>query len=196
MSAISATSTANRARPDIANLRAGATKSKTFGMPAAALGVATPSVGASGDSSGPARSEPNKTAASLAPATASTVDFAQKREGGAHHVHGGSPPPAAASVPADDANASPADRAAADLDALMNDLAALTSTSTGSTSTGSTDTASSDTANTIAGSSDLQTAATQIKNDFGSFVDSVLKQYSQTASTGSASDFAGLAATA
>jgi hypothetical protein len=212
MSAISATSTASRVRPDIANPRAGATTSKMFGMPAAAIGDATTSVDAGGGGSSPTRTEPSQAAKSLMPGPASTVDFAQQREAGAHPVPAGGPAPADSSD--DDDNASPEDRAAGDLDALMNDLTALMGTSSSDSANASSndaddsfdslmsvavDSSSGDVGmdgSTDPGSSDLQTAANQITNDFGSFVDAVLKQYSQTASTGASSDFSGLVAMA
>jgi hypothetical protein len=83
----------------------------------------------------------------------------------------------------------------------MNDLSALMGTSGSATVSIS----SSDpddgvdslvSVTTDSGDGDLQTAADQIKNDFGSFVDSVLQQYSQTASTDASSDFSNLVAMA
>jgi hypothetical protein len=221
MNAINAMSGAAIARPDIKNARAGASKSKMFGMPATAAGktTKTPSAGA-GTANGAAdlatsngakaatQSPAAPVANNLLPAPASTVDFAQKREGAAYHAHSAHGSGASANESTESAGAasstasttaaldpldtngdgavSSEERVAGDLESLMKDMAAMNGASDAGTSPVATNT----------GNNDLQSAADKIKSDFGSFVDSVLKQYAQTASASASGYSSGIAATA
>jgi hypothetical protein len=204
MNPINAMSGGAVARPDIKNARAGASKSKMFGMPAAAASKTTKTASAdAGIANGPAaasQSPAAPVAKSLQAPPASTVDFAQQREGVGYHAHGGhasgaptggaaeSAGPSAstdsttASLDPLDTNGdgvvSPQERVAGDLESLMKDLSAMSG------------------AGDSTGNNDARSAATKIKNDFGSFVDSVLKQYAQTASASASGYSSGVAATA